>query len=82
MAVTRCYLCDQDLIIKRRYGGGGLADGELCPICSAPTCRYHLTTVRWRWRDSSTTDSALICKECKRTYQHRNWDAHRRDWIT
>ena len=82
MAVTRCYVCDEDELTKRRYAGGGLDEGENCPICYQPTCRYHLTAVRWYWRDSGETDSALVCPECKRTYQHRNWDAIHRDWIT
>ena len=66
----------------RRYGDGGLAEGVDCPICHRPACRYHLATVRWRWRESGELDAALICKECRRTYAQRDWDAVNRDWIT
>lgn len=82
MAVQRCFLCEENPTEARRYGGDGLAEGNDCPICYRPTCRFHLTVVRWRWRESGRADSALICKECRRTYAHRNWDAVNRDWIT
>ncbi|MEJ2746900.1 MAG: hypothetical protein P8183_03125 [Anaerolineae bacterium] len=82
MSVTRCYLCEQDPLFQRRMGQSGLAEGQNCPICFRPTCRYHLTTVRWYWRDTGKVGTALICKECKRTYQHRTWDSLHRDWIT
>ncbi|MFQ5399589.1 MAG: hypothetical protein ACE5E7_08335 [Anaerolineae bacterium] len=82
MSVKRCHLCDEDPLFRRRHGQSGLADGADCPICYRPTCRYHLTTVRWRWRSSGHVDAAQVCQECKRTYQHRNWDAVNRDWIT
>jgi hypothetical protein len=59
MTVQRCHHCDADPIEARRYGGAGLADGELCPICYRPTCRYHLTTVRWRWREGGAVESSL-----------------------
>jgi hypothetical protein len=82
MSVKFCVLCNEDPAAKRLYGGDGLAEGDYCPICHQPTCRFHLTTVRWRWRESGETDSALVCKNCSRTYAHRNWDAFNRDWIT
>ncbi|MCA9938361.1 MAG: hypothetical protein KC418_06950 [Anaerolineales bacterium] len=82
MGVTSCYLCATDPVTSRRYGGQGLAEGQLCPICHQSTCRYHLTTVRWRWRESGETDAALVCQSCKRAYAHRHWDSHHRDWIT
>lgn len=82
MSVKRCYLCEQDPLEGRRYGDAGLAQGADCPICFQPVCRYHLTTVRWRWRESGEVDAALICKECKRTYAHRDWDTFNRDWIS
>ena len=82
MAVTRCYLCDENPVEGRRLGGTGLSEGSDCPICYQPTCRYHLTTVRWRWRGSGALDEALICKECRRRYAQRDWDAYNRDWIT
>ena len=82
VSVKRCYLCDQDPLVKKRYGGGGLAEGMDCPLCFQSTCRYHLTVVRWYWRDSGEVGSALVCQECKRTYQHRNWDVMHRNWIT
>ena len=82
MSVIRCYLCEQDPVESRRYGGAGLEDGANCPICFQPACRFHLTYVRWRWRDSGDVDAALVCKECKRTYAHRDWDVFHRDWIS
>ena len=82
MSVTRCYLCEQDPLFQRRVGQSGFAEGANCPICFQPTCRYHLTTVRWYWRGTGEVGTALICKECKRTYQHRTWDSLHRDWIT
>ncbi|MCA9993796.1 MAG: hypothetical protein H6988_08205 [Pseudomonadales bacterium] len=82
MAVSRCHECEQDPLEKRRYGGSGLAEGSACPICYQPTCRYHLTTVRWRWRDGGQLGDTLICKACKRSYAHRSWDVANRDWIT
>jgi hypothetical protein len=82
VTVQRCHLCDGDPLEGRRYGNAGLAEGELCPICYRPTCRYHLTTVRWRWRDGGAVASGLICKACKSSYAHRDWDVARRDWIT
>ena len=50
MSVAWCYLCAQDPVEGRRYGDAGLEDGLDCPICFQPVCRYHLATVRWRWR--------------------------------
>ncbi|NLF65037.1 MAG: hypothetical protein GX579_10615 [Chloroflexi bacterium] len=82
MAVQRCHLCDDDPVEARRYGSAGLYEGQLCPICYRPTCRYHLTTVRWRWRSSGTIEAALICQSCKRSYAQRDWDVANRDWIT
>ena len=82
MTVQRCHLCEENPLEARRYGNGGLETGEDCPICFQPTCRYHLTFVRWRWRDSGRVDSALVCKQCKRSYAHRDWDVANRDWIT
>ncbi len=82
MTVTRCHLCDNDPQAKRRYREGGLADGKECPVCYAPTCRFHLTTVRWRWRDNGHVEADQVCKECKRTYRHRDWDPLNREWIS
>ncbi|GAB4271994.1 MAG: hypothetical protein Kow0080_17920 [Candidatus Promineifilaceae bacterium] len=82
MAVHTCHLCDENPAEKRLYGEHGLAEGEICPTCYQPTCRYHLTVVRWRWRSTGEVDSALICKSCKSSYAHRSWDAVNRDWIT
>ncbi|MCZ7672687.1 MAG: hypothetical protein M5U34_39005 [Chloroflexi bacterium] len=64
------------------YGQEALAEGEYCPICYQPTCRRHLSVVRWRWRESEELDSGLVCKNCVRTYAHRSWDVFHRDWIT
>lgn len=82
MPVKHCYMCAEDPQAKRLYGRQGLAEGKDCPICYRPTCRYHLTIVRWRWRADGRTDSTLICKGCKNSYAHRNWDVANRDWIT
>lgn len=82
MAVKYCYMCNEDEAAKRRYGGDGLAKGEVCPICYQPTCRHHLGTVRWRWRRSGEVDAALVCKGCLRSYKHRAWDKLNREWIT
>jgi hypothetical protein len=82
MSVIRCYLCEQDILFQRRVGQSGFAEGKDCPICFQPTCRYHLTIVRWYWRNTGEVGTALVCKECKRTYQHRTWDSLHRDWIT
>lgn len=82
MAVKYCYLCNQNPTIKQQYAGRGLAEGEMCPVCYQPTCRMHLSTVRWRWKSSGETDSTLVCKDCVRTYKHRDWDRYNRDWIT
>jgi hypothetical protein len=82
MSVLSCHLCERNPLEARRYGGEGLAEGQNCPICFEPTCRYHLTYVRWRWRETGEVEAALVCKECKRTYAHRDWDAFHREWIT
>ncbi|MCA9935315.1 MAG: hypothetical protein KC415_15375, partial [Anaerolineales bacterium] len=77
MAVRYCYLCQQEPFAQRA-GETALEEGDTCPVCYQPTCRRHLTTVRWRWRSSGETDSALICRQCQRSYAHRTWDAHNR----
>ena len=82
MSVLRCHLCEQNADEARLYGGEGLEEGQNCPICYQATCRYRLTVVRWRWRNDGRVDSALVCKECRRTYAHRDWDTLNRDWIT
>ena len=82
MSVQRCHLCDENPLEARRYGSEALAEGSTCPLCFQPTCRFHLTTVRWRWRDGGRLDSTLVCKACRRTYAHRVWDTANRDWIT
>ncbi|GAB4468243.1 MAG: hypothetical protein Kow00124_02280 [Anaerolineae bacterium] len=83
MPVYCCYICDQNPGEKQRYGTTGLEEGEVCPVCHRPVCRHHLVTVRWRWRDDEREmGSALVCRECKRTYRHRSWDIAHRDWVT
>jgi hypothetical protein len=82
MAVNYCYLCNQRPGEVVGNGRENLEAGDYCPICNQPVCRRHLSIVRWRWRDSGEVDSALVCKECVRTYAHRTWDTFRRDWIT
>ena len=82
MSVHRCRLCEQSPEEARLYDDSGLESGGDCPICHSPTCRYHLTTVRWRWRDGSGVAAAQVCQACKRTYAHRDWDSFKREWIT
>lgn len=82
MSIPYCSICNENPIERRRYGRQGLAEGADCPVCYQPTCRYHLTTVRWRWRQNNEVDSALVCRRCQRSYAHRHWDAVNRDWIT
>jgi hypothetical protein len=82
MTITRCHLCANDPEVRRLYGSSSLDDGAICPVCHLPVCRYHLTKVRWRWRESGIPDSALICRDCSSSYKHRNWDTLNRDWIS
>ncbi|NLX08340.1 MAG: hypothetical protein GXY36_01645 [Chloroflexi bacterium] len=82
MAVPFCHLCQQNEAEKRQYGDASLDQGEYCPVCHRPACRFHMGRVRWRWKDTNRLDSALVCMECKNTYRHREWDAHNRDWIS
>jgi len=79
MAVPTCTICASQQIATSE---NDLQDGDYCPICYNPTCRSHLTVVRFRWRENGQTDSALICKTCKTRYEHRYWDSARRDWIS
>lgn len=80
--VPYCQYCRNDPEFARLVGDSGLALGRLCPVCQQPTCQYHLTTVRWRWRDTGSLASTLVCQSCVRRFDHRHWDAARRDWIT
>lgn len=82
MTIRYCYMCRQDPMAQQRYGRDGFAEGIECPICYQPACRYHLATVRWRWRDTGEVDAAQICRNCLRSYEHRRWDTLNRDWIT
>jgi uncharacterized protein YbaR (Trm112 family) len=83
MVVMSCHVCDKNAAEAQRLGTSGFMDGEICPICLQPTCRHHLATVRWRWRNP-TRDlaSTLVCIECKRAYKHRDWDPAHREWIS
>lgn len=83
MSIKRCYICEQNPTEARHLGNAGLLDGTACPICHRPTCRHHLVKVRWRWRNADHhLDSAFVCRECQRTYAHRDWDPLNRDWIS
>jgi hypothetical protein len=82
MPVPYCHICEQNELEKRQYGEASLAQGDYCPICYRPTCRYHMGRVRWRWKSTGRLDSALICIECKNAYRHREWDTYNRDWIS
>jgi hypothetical protein len=82
MTVPYCHICDSNDNDKRRYGETGLAEGDYCPVCFEPYCRYHGGTVRWRWRESGKIDSGRVCMQCKNAYRHRDWDPASRDWIS
>ncbi|MBN1678921.1 MAG: hypothetical protein JW966_01430 [Anaerolineae bacterium] len=81
MPVPYCTICQQNEAEKQQYGDVTLERGDYCPICHQPVCRFHLNRVRWRWKTNGRLDSALICRDCRKSYRHRNWDAHLRDWI-
>jgi hypothetical protein len=83
MGVSRCYICDKNPAEAKQFGVTGFEAGQVCPICQRPTCRHHLVMVRWRWRTPQRNhDSALICRDCKKSYLHRAWDPVNREWIT
>lgn len=82
MSVSHCHVCDKNPDEARRINGAGLSDGVVCPVCHRPACRFHLVTVRWRWRTPTRDlDSAQICRECNKAYRHRDWDTLHREWI-
>ncbi len=82
MAVPYCYLCDSKPADKQRFGTTGLAEGDYCPACYRPVCKFHMGRVRWKWRESRQVDTGFVCMECKNTYRHREIDPARRDWIS
>ncbi len=82
MSVPNCHVCDSRPEDRRLYGATGLEDGDYCPVCYRPTCKNHLATVRFRWLSDRRLDSAQVCIECKKAYQHRNWDVANREWIS
>jgi hypothetical protein len=82
MHVPNCHMCDSNAQDKARFGDSGLDEGEYCPCCFRPFCKHHGGVVRWRWKATREVDSGIVCRECKRTYKHRNWDAANRDWIS
>lgn len=82
MPVPYCHVCRSRPEDQRLYGETGLENGDYCPICHRPTCQHHLVVVRFRWLSDRRVDSAKVCLECKRTYQHRNWDVANREWIS
>lgn len=82
MPVPYCYICQENEAEKRQYGDASLDDGDYCPVCHQPTCRYHMARVRWRWKSSGQVGDALVCRDCKTTYRHRTWDRLNRDWIS
>lgn len=79
MAVPQCTQCRQLGVNTPTYD---LEGGDYCPICYNPTCKNHLTTVRFRWKETRQLDAVLICRNCKNSYQHRYWDSARREWIS
>ena len=82
MTVPNCHVCDSREEDKKTYGDTGLSEGDYCPVCYRPTCKFHLATVRFRWLSDRRVDSAKVCIDCKRAYLHRNWDVANRDWIS
>ncbi len=82
MAIPNCHICDKNPEEKARFGDAGLESGDYCPVCYRPTCGHHLATVRFRWKADRSVDSAKVCIECKRAYEHRYWDVANRDWIS
>jgi hypothetical protein len=82
MNVPNCYICDSNPAEKQRYGTTGLAEGDYCPVCYRPYCKFHAGKVRWRWRDTREVETGYVCIECKNTYRHRQWDPLHRDWIS
>lgn len=81
MSVPFCHICDSHPADKQRYAGTGLAEGDYCPVCNRPFCKFHAGKVRWRWRDNRTVEIGYVCMECKNAYRHRQWDPVHRDWI-
>lgn len=82
MSVPQCHVCNANPDEHQIYGDSGLEGGDYCPVCYRPTCKNHLVTVRFRWTKDRRVDSALVCIQCKKTYQHRYWDVANRDWIS
>jgi len=82
MAVPYCRICETHEDAKQRYGDTGLQDGDFCPICFRPTCRFHLGRVIWRWKENGQRAEAFVCLDCKNAYRHREWDAYHRDWVS
>ncbi len=82
MSVPFCHLCESNPGDARSHHPNALQEGEYCPVCLRPTCRRHLSTVRWRWKSNGALDAALVCLECKNAYRHRAWDPVHRDWIS
>lgn len=81
MPVPFCHMCDEEPL-ESRYDDSALETGEYCPVCHRPACRYHLGTVRWRWKKSGQLGAARVCLACKNAYRHRDWDPVHRDWIS
>jgi hypothetical protein len=82
MTIPYCHLCESRPADKAKYGNTGLADGDYCPACYRPVCKFHQGRVRWRWRDSRAIETGFVCMECKNSYQHRTIDPAKRDWIS
>lgn len=82
MPVPYCHICAQNELEKRQYGDASLEEGDYCPVCYRPACRFHMGRVRWRWKENNKVDSALVCMDCKNSYRHREWDSYHRDWIS
>ena len=82
MAVPYCHMCQRNDAEKTQYGDATLGEGDYCPVCNRPACRFHMGRVRWRWKDSGRLDQALVCMDCKNAYRHRDWDSFHREWIS
>ena len=41
MPVPYCHICEQNELEKRQYGDATLDQGDYCPVCHQPTCRFR-----------------------------------------
>lgn len=83
MTIPYCHVCNRNPSDKAAFGDSGFENGLFCPVCHRPVCEHHLTTVRWRWKTNrNDVGAAQVCRHCRKTFEHRNWDTLNRDWVT